>query len=487
MQDGAGLTDAQLLEMFIAQNDQAAFEALVRRYGSMVLKVCHRVIRNHHDAEDAYQATFLVLARKASTVTPRDRVANWLHGVAFRTALKAKSLRAKMAVRERQVPGMPEPQAMPQNSCHDLQTVIDLELSRLADIYRLPILLCDLEGKSIKNTAQQLGWPQGTVAGRLARGRKLLAKRLAPHGLAMAGGAVLLQNSVSACVPPALVAATVKAAGAYAAGKSMATTGMISANVALLMEGMVKAMFLTKMKIAAVVLVVGSIVALGGGVLINGTADGQQIEAGKGGGKPTIRQVAQSTEKSDAEKKDVANPKADHEKLRGTWRLVERNSHGKKDTPSQVTHWWIGKDRIVMDPALFSPKITPEGRHYASYHFWGDNDDSAPAPNNINMTIQMVSTLPDKKEFAIHSETIRGIFAMDGDRLKLCFRVPALGKSPHRNPSSFHQGEITCSYGFFNEKPPLPRPTRTNCKAIGKSSGVKSKVKISTSSKIRFT
>jgi DNA-directed RNA polymerase specialized sigma24 family protein len=103
MQDGAGLSDAQLLEMFISQKDQAAFEAIVRRYGSMVLKVCHRVIRNHHDAEDACQATFLLMARKASSIKSRDRVANWLHGVAFRTALYARKLSLAKWGRERQV------------------------------------------------------------------------------------------------------------------------------------------------------------------------------------------------------------------------------------------------------------------------------------------------------------------------------------------------------------------------------------------------
>src|SRR6516165_2978278 len=203
-QDRAGKMDGQLLASFIDQKDDAAFEALVRRHGPMVFGVCRRVVGNHHDAEDAFQATFLVLARKASSVSPRAMVANWLHSVALRTAMKAKVMTAKRRRREKQVEHMPEPEAAEQDQWRDLQAVLDQELNGLPENYRLPILLCDLEGKRIKEAAQQLGWPQGSLAGRLARGRKLLAKRLASRGVALSAGsvaAVVSQNAVSAAVP----------------------------------------------------------------------------------------------------------------------------------------------------------------------------------------------------------------------------------------------------------------------------------------------
>jgi RNA polymerase sigma factor (sigma-70 family) len=435
MRDGAGLTDAQLLELFIAQKDQAAFEALVHRLGPMVLKVCRRVVGNHHDAEDVFQATFLLLARKASSLKLKDRVANWLHGVALRSSLNAKKLRAKNQTRERQLVGIPEPQAVQQAERHDLQPLLDQELSRLAEIYRLPILLCDLEGKSIKATAHQLGWPQGTVAGRLARGRKLLAKRLARHGLAVSGGAFLLQNSVSACVPPSLVASTVKAAGAYSAGKS-AATGLISANVAILIQGGLTTMFWTKMKIAVVVLMVATIIALGGGVLLRGTAAGQQIAEAKDDKKPVIGQASQPREKSDTGKKDIATAKTDHDKLRGTRKVIEAQI-GSKVMPSwKNSQWFIGRDKMAMHlPTAVAQGFSP-GWDHASYHFWGDNDDAAPAPNNINMTFHLVTTSPDKKKMAMNSQTFRGLFALEGDTLNLCFRERATGKRPTEIPAS---------------------------------------------------
>jgi RNA polymerase sigma-70 factor (ECF subfamily) len=145
-QDGAGRTDAQLLASYIEQQDEAAFEALVHCHGPMVFGVCRRVVGHHHDAEDAFQATFLVLVRKASSVRPRESVANWLHGVAVRTALKAKAMTAKRQVREKQVTQMPEPETVPQDQWHDLQPLLDRELNGLPENYRLPILLCDLGG-----------------------------------------------------------------------------------------------------------------------------------------------------------------------------------------------------------------------------------------------------------------------------------------------------------------------------------------------------
>jgi RNA polymerase sigma factor (sigma-70 family) len=211
----AGLSDGQLLESYVRSREEAAFAALVHRHGPMVWGVCRRVLRGHQDAEDAFQATFLVLARKAAAVVPREMVANWLYGVAHRTALKARATAARRGARERQVAAMPEPAGERQQLWDDLQPLLDQELSRLPHKYRAVLVLCHLEGKTRKEAARQLRVPEGTVGSRLATARGMLAKRLARRGLAVSGAAlaaVLAPKGASASVPISVAFATIRAA-----------------------------------------------------------------------------------------------------------------------------------------------------------------------------------------------------------------------------------------------------------------------------------
>src|SRR5229473_8244820 len=194
-QDAAELTDGDLVKRYLQQRDEAAFEALVRRHGPMVMGVCRRVLHTSHDAEDAFQATFLVLVRKASTLRSPGLVANWLHGVAYRTALHARKHSAKRRAKEAKV--VREPQT-PEDTWADLRPVLDQELQRLPAKYRAVLVLCDLEGKTRKEAARQIGCPEGTVASRLASARVMLAKRLSRYAPAISGGvlaAMLAQNS----------------------------------------------------------------------------------------------------------------------------------------------------------------------------------------------------------------------------------------------------------------------------------------------------
>ena len=262
--DGGERTDGQLLEGFLVGRDETAFAALVRRHGPMVLGVCRRLLNHMQDAEDAFQATFLVLVKRAASVVPRDRVGNWLYGVAYRTALEAKAAAAKRRVKER---AMRPKVVIEQDGWAELQPVLDYELNQLPDKYRVPIVLCDLEGKTRKEAARQLGWPEGTVSGRLARARVLLAKRLTRRGLALSGGAlglVMSQGAASAAVPATLVMTTVRAATGIAAGQA-AAGGVVSAPVAALMEGVMKAMLLSKLKNVMAVLAFLGLLGLGVG------------------------------------------------------------------------------------------------------------------------------------------------------------------------------------------------------------------------------
>jgi RNA polymerase sigma factor (sigma-70 family) len=266
-QDSAGLSDGQLLERFIERRDEAAAAALVRRHGPMVWGVCRRVLRNAHDAEDAFQATFLVLVRRAASILPREMVGNWLYGVAHQTALKARAMTAKRRTREREVTAMPEPKVQPQDPWDDLQALLDQELSRLPDKYRAAIVLCDLEGKTRKEAAQQLGVPEGTLAARLVRARTMLRGRLARHGLAVSGGALatmLLRNEATAGVPAAVVSSTIQAMSLSAAG-SAAAAGAISAKAAVLAQRAMRAMLFTKLKgVAAILLALAAAVGVVG-------------------------------------------------------------------------------------------------------------------------------------------------------------------------------------------------------------------------------
>jgi RNA polymerase sigma factor (sigma-70 family) len=298
--DGGGMTDGQLLECFITRRDEAAFAALVRRHGPMVLGVCRRVLGNHHYAEDAFQVTFLVLARKATSVGQRELLGNWLYGAAYRAALEAKAARRR--VKERQVSAMPEPQAPAQPEVSlALRPVLDQELSRLPDKYRVPVVLCDLEGRTRRDVARQLNIPAGTLSGRLTTARRLLAKRLARHGLAVPGGALaatLSQNAASACVPSPLVGATVKAAVLLAAGQA-APAGLVSAKVAALTEGVLKTMLLTKLKIATAVLLVGVLAGGAAMLALPPLATGQTHARKTGKPAPAPRETQPADKKAD--------------------------------------------------------------------------------------------------------------------------------------------------------------------------------------------
>ncbi len=283
--DGDGMTDGELLAQFLSSRDDDALAALVRRHAPMVWGVCCRLL-NHHDAEDAFQATFLVLVKKAADV-PRHAVANWLYGVARQTAVRLRAMAAKRGRRETQVVTMPEPTV--EEVRDDLQPVLDEELSRLPSHYRGVIVLCDLEGMTRKEAARQLGIPEGSVASRLARARVMLAKRLTQRGVVFSGGlvaAVLSVGSASASAPHALVASTIKAVTRVTTGRA-AAPGVISARVAALTEGVISAMSITKVRGVVALALVACALAAGVTALAFGPPVEPKVEPRAGAAKPS--------------------------------------------------------------------------------------------------------------------------------------------------------------------------------------------------------
>jgi RNA polymerase sigma factor (sigma-70 family) len=255
-------TDGELLGRFCKDHDEAAFAALVERHGPMVLGVCRRVLSDTADAEDAFQATFLVLVRKAAAIARPERLANWLYGVAYRTALKARGVAARRRLRPREVEDVAAPDAPDDVLGKELRGILDEEISLLPDRYRRTFVLCFLQGMTAEEAAGHLGCPRGTVLSRLAWARQRLRNRLTRRGLAPAPGlfAGALPSGAPA-VPAPLGQAAVRLALQGISGTSMA------GGAHALAEGVLHDMFLLKFKKAlAVLILLGTLGACAAGL-----------------------------------------------------------------------------------------------------------------------------------------------------------------------------------------------------------------------------
>jgi RNA polymerase sigma-70 factor (ECF subfamily) len=394
--NGSG-EDRELLERFVQGRDETAFAALLRRHGPMVLGVCRRVLANEHDAEDAFQATFLVLARKAASIGLRDRIGNWLHGVAYRTAIKARSVNRLRRAREQEA-ATRQLDHRPDEGLQQLLAVLDEEINRLPKRYQAPIVLCELQGRSIQEAAAALGCPAGTLASRLARGRKLLARRLAHR---MGGGtpaATITQFLSLAVLSPTPSAATVQ--GALSCVGQAGAGAMVSANVLSLAQGTWRSMMLTKLKITAALLTLTASLCLALGTVIGSFA---QAPAGKGSAPPATlseRPLAGAA---------AADPEEAVEKelklLDGTWTVVALEADGKKAPADALKGMrWVfkGKELNAHDPdgkeSRATIKLAPDS-----------------SPKKIDM-------LALDGEFK--GKVVEGIYELKDVRLKVCLRDP---------------------------------------------------------------
>ena len=262
------LTDRQLLERFTAQHDEAAFAMLVYRHGAFVQGVGRRILHDSHAAEDVLQATFLILARKAASIRKQQSLAGWLYRVAYRLAVQAKAAASQRSLTERQKPSPPQSDPIAELSWRELGAVLDEALHSLPVKLQAPLVLCYLEDKTQDEAARLLGWTKGTLRRRLDRGRELLRGRLERRGVLLSTSLLataLSQGSASATVAAALVDVTVEAALAVAAGEGVA--GTISVQAALLAEGVMHAMLLTKIKLTVVAVLTMGLLGVGAGVV----------------------------------------------------------------------------------------------------------------------------------------------------------------------------------------------------------------------------
>jgi RNA polymerase sigma factor (sigma-70 family) len=399
-----GNPDGHLLESFVSRRDAAALGVLVRRHAPMVWGVCRRLLGHEQDAEDAFQATFLVLVRKAASVVPRERVGNWLYGVAYRTALKARTTRARR--RGREMTAVVERPSTESEIWHDLRPVLDQELSRLPEKYRAAVVLCDLEGKSRAEAACELGIPEGTLSSRLGRGRAILAKRLAGRGVGLTGcllGAILSENAASAAVPTQVVFAAVKAASHFATGQA-SPAGASTAATTFLVKGVLNAMLFSKVKaVAGILLAVGLIAVVAGHCFPRAAA-----------GQPFDDQRTPKAARATAEQ-----GRGPREKLDGVWKVFSI-----QDTD---------KNTVEFDPILSHACGIQAPVRAARFTFRGETFVLKTGPVSLEGRYAFDKTAPHRIVLSIVVELgdgtglvgIPAVYSLDRDSLTiLCSQIP---------------------------------------------------------------
>ncbi|HZU39358.1 MAG TPA: sigma-70 family RNA polymerase sigma factor [Gemmataceae bacterium] len=304
-----GAADGQLLEEFAARHSETAFTTLVGRHGPMVLRVCQRVLRQEQDAEDAFQATFLLLAQNSNAIRKREALAGWLHGVAYRTAMKAKRTAARRRNREAQV--KPATASAPDPSWSEVQAILDGEIERLPNPFRSAFVLCVLQGKTVPEAALALECKPGTVSSRLTRARQLLRQRLARRGIELSSilaALAVADGTGQAAVPTILAKEALRISLLGAAGWTAAET--IPAKIAALAAGVSRAMGFAKVKMVSIILLAVSLTVAGAGLL--------------------ARQALANTEQpSGRQASALSQPKPEHVVLKPTPRLPVADERGR--------------------------------------------------------------------------------------------------------------------------------------------------------------
>ena len=393
-------SDAELLERFVTERDESAFAALVARHGPMVFGVCRRLLPHVQDAEDAFQATFLILVRKAASIGQPELLGNWLYGVAIRVATRARLLASRRQTREVVDRGHGAVATLEPVESSDLSGTVVEEVGRLPAKYRIPVVLCYLEGHSNDAAADELGCPVGTLKTRLFRAREMLRKRLTRRGLVLstaAFAAALSPEALAAPLPPGLTDSTLKAATYFAAGET-ASGGPVSAQAAALTKGVLHTMFVTKLKkLAALALVLT--------LLVGGT------------GPFAYHLLATET---DAKTTETDAKTTDEEKIQGVWTFDSGKANGQDlqgaegERIKNSTYEFTAKKLIIK----FN-----EDSHEATYKL-----DPSAKPKTLDLVVSIRGG----------EETRPGIYKLEGDTLTYCAKRPA---GADERPTEFESKE----------------------------------------------
>jgi RNA polymerase sigma factor (sigma-70 family) len=416
-------TDAQLLERYGATSGEEAFAALVRRHGPMVLGVCQRVLQDWHEAEDAFQATFLVLARRAGQLDQPELLGHWLYRVAYRTAGKAKAARIRRRAVERQQVPSPDSTSSDDPLWRDLRPILDEAVNGLPQKYRAPFVLCYLEGKTNDEAARVLGCPRGTIATRLARARERLRTQLSRRGLTLSSGilATLLgANRLSAGVQTPLMLSTIKGVLLAMAGKA-AVTGALPGAVLVLAEGVIRSMRMTRLRLATGLLSGLCVLGAGAGMLA------QQSP-------PAASAVRKNQDAPTGQLADQA--RADQERLQGTWVVIDAEESGKKIDVKK----WATVQLIVADNDMIF--LSPNGEEdWAESHTYKLDPTRQPATIELNGYADPVPAsillrgaadrgLQPPRRARPAEETLLGIYRLENNKLVICLDIGKSGKRP---------------------------------------------------------
>jgi RNA polymerase sigma factor (sigma-70 family) len=410
----ADWSDQHLLARFVSVRDEDAFAVLMERHGPLVWSTCRRMLHDTHAAEDAFQATFMILVRKARTIRRGVTLPSWLHRVAFRVALYARTQANRLRTEPTEVDTMPAPEPNNEAQWKEIRPILDEEINRLPEKYRAPIVLCYLQGKTNEEAARLLGWTKGTVSGRLARAREMLRTRLTRRGVTLSAGAfvgTLAEQAGSAAVPASLTRATIRAASWIAAGHKLASSA-ISATTVALVKGVMQEMFTSKVQAIFVALFCAGVMTSGTGAVIYWGYAQESVDK--------VRAQALTPP-------PTFSPD-DLVKLQGTWRIArmefggsksESEASNKQDAPlfAILAH----RFRLVSEERSLDLRLKKAFVKALP-------NPPIPVGGDFNFSVVLDPTQKPKTIdfYSDYLETVHGIYRVDGNSLEICagFKVP---------------------------------------------------------------